>query len=257
MDSPFFSSSFCALMTGGRNAPSDGAPKITIESFASSSADAEDNDATVISTPIASPNLFLTVASIPLPFSRRFLPSLYSLPRPEARCVISPRRAADRLLELLAQRHEEASDQMFRDAGEDALADAGDEAADLASALVDQLGSILAVRLDLEARGAVAMAECAGAGNLDAAGPRRILVRQRDLAFEGAADRGHLKLHVDLVGIGRDLGHALAAGNAARQHLGIVERNPQRLDGRRDGFIAADIELHDNTSQTEQFLHDA
>src|SRR3954453_4873001 len=32
MARPLFSSSFCALMTGGRKAPSDGGPKITIES---------------------------------------------------------------------------------------------------------------------------------------------------------------------------------------------------------------------------------
>src|SRR4051812_6607978 len=32
MARPFFSSSFCALMIGGRKAPSDGGPKITIES---------------------------------------------------------------------------------------------------------------------------------------------------------------------------------------------------------------------------------
>src|ERR1019366_5186095 len=29
---PFFSSSFCALMTGGRNAPSEGGPNTTMES---------------------------------------------------------------------------------------------------------------------------------------------------------------------------------------------------------------------------------
>jgi hypothetical protein len=31
MASPFFSSSFCALITGGKNAPSDGAPNTTME----------------------------------------------------------------------------------------------------------------------------------------------------------------------------------------------------------------------------------
>ncbi len=31
MASPFFSSSFCALITGGRNAPSEGAPNTTME----------------------------------------------------------------------------------------------------------------------------------------------------------------------------------------------------------------------------------
>jgi hypothetical protein len=58
-------------MTGGKNAPSEGAPKITIESFCSSSAEAGDNVAAVISMPSAmlraSPTLFLTVPSVAFP----------------------------------------------------------------------------------------------------------------------------------------------------------------------------------------------
>ena len=59
------------------------------------------------------------------------------------------------------------------------------------------------------------------------------LVRQRNLALERTAHRRDAELHLDLVGVGRDLGHGLAAGNAARQHGGIVERFPQRLDRNR------------------------
>ena len=72
----------------------------------------------------------------------------------------------------------------------------------------------------------------------------RRLVRQRNLALERTADRRDPQLHLDLVGVGRDLGHGLAAGNAARQHGGIVQRFPQRLDRDLNGFDAADIELH-------------
>src|SRR6185312_263930 len=138
----------------------------------------------------------------------------------------SSSRTADRLLEFLAQRHEKAADQVLRDAGEDALPDAGDQASDLARTLVSQPGAVLAIRLDLEARRAVAVAERARAGHLDAAAARRLLVGQRDLAFERAADSSDPELHVDLVGIRSDSGHALAAGNATRQHAWIVQRGP-------------------------------
>ena len=47
MDSPFFSSSFCALMTGGRKAPSEGGLKTTIESFCKSSAETGDKRSSV------------------------------------------------------------------------------------------------------------------------------------------------------------------------------------------------------------------
>src|SRR5579859_4882461 len=138
-------------------------------------------------------------------FPHRLLPSLL------------PGRAADRLLKFLSQRREKASDQVLRHAAEDALSDAGDKTSDLARSLVDQPRAVLAVRLDLEARRAVAMAERAGPGHLDAATARRRLVRQRDLAFERAPNGRDLELHVDLVRIRSDPGHALAAGHTARQ----------------------------------------
>ena len=95
-------------------------------------------------------------------------------------CFLRPfirlsRGSADRRFEFLAQRNEEAADQMFRDAGEDALADTRDQAADLAGALVDQARTVLTIGLDVEARGAVAVAERACARYLDAAALRRLL----------------------------------------------------------------------------------
>src|SRR5712671_5133533 len=154
------------------------------------------------------------------------------------------RGALNRCFEFLAQRRKETTDQMLGDTAQDPLADAGDKPADFAGALKRQARRVRPLRLDLEARTAVAMAKRAGAGNLDAAGLRRRLVRQRDLAFERTAYRCNAQLHLDLVGIGRDPGHALAAGDAARQHHGIVERLPEHFDRSLNGFDTADIELH-------------
>src|SRR5258708_36138037 len=91
------------------------------------------------------------------------------------------------------------------------------------------------------------MAKRPSARNPDAAGLRRILVRQRNLTLERTADRGHTQLHLHLVGVGRDLGHGLAPGNAARQHGRIVERLPERLDRSLYRLDAAAIELHTDT----------
>src|SRR6185437_8675578 len=88
------------------------------------------------------------------------------------------------------------------------------------------------------------MTERAGAGHFYTAGLRRFLVGQRDLALERATDRRNSQLHLDLVGVMRDLDHRLAAGDATRQHRGIVQRFPQRLDRSLDGLVAADVEFH-------------
>src|SRR5713101_750790 len=154
------------------------------------------------------------------------------------------RGALNRCFEFLAQRRKETTDQMLGDTAQDPLADAGDEPADFAGTLKRQARRVRPLRLDLEARTAVAMAQRAGAGHLDAAGLRRLLVRQRDLAFERTAHRRDAQLHLDLVGVGRDFGHGLAAGNAARQHHGIVERLPEHSNRSLNGFDTADIELH-------------
>src|SRR5712671_3423100 len=154
------------------------------------------------------------------------------------------RSTLDRRLEFLAQRRKKPSDKMLRDAAQNPLADARDQPADFTGALKRQARRGRPVRFDLEARAAVAVAQRAGAGDLDAAGVRRLLVRQRDLALERAAHRRDAQLHLDLVGVGRDLGHGLAARDTARQHRGIVERLPEYVNRSLNGFDATDIELH-------------
>src|ERR1700730_10809298 len=99
------------------------------------------------------------------------------------------RGALNRCFEFLAQRRKETTDQMLGDTAQDPLADAGDQPADLAGALKRQARRARPLRLDLKARAPVAMAQRAGAGNLDAAGLRRLLVRQRNLAFGLTAHR--------------------------------------------------------------------
>src|SRR5712671_3102858 len=95
---------------------------------------------------------------------------------------------------------------------QNSLADAGHQTADFARALKAEAGCIRTLRDNLEPRATLAMAQRADAGNLYAAGLWRHLVRQRDLAFERAADRGDAQLQLDLVGVGPDPGHGLAAG---------------------------------------------
>jgi len=67
------------------------------------------------------------------------------------------------------------------------------------------------------------------------------------------ADGSDAQLHIDLVRIGADLGHALAAGNTARQHLGSLSatHNSSTVAGYR--FISADIEFTAQPSQIKQF----
>src|ERR1700680_4004988 len=98
------------------------------------------------------------------------------------------RRALDRRLQFLAQCREEPSHEMFGDAAQNPLTDAGDQPADFTRALEGQTRGVGAVRRNLEPRAAVTMPQRAGAGNLDLAGFRRLLVRQRNLAFERTAD---------------------------------------------------------------------
>src|SRR5450631_4939238 len=97
------------------------------------------------------------------------------------------RGALNRRFEFLAQRREKTTDQVLGDTAQDPLADAGDQPSDFTGALKGQARRIRTIGLDLEARATVAMAQRAGAGHLDAAGLRRLLVRQRDLAFERTA----------------------------------------------------------------------
>src|SRR5712691_8734663 len=246
-------------MTGGRNAPSDGEPKTTIDSFCKSCfckscfckscADAGASITAAINAPRPIDTRFIT---LPPAHTTIALDARSHSPRQcTLRSDMSSCRAADRLLELLSERHEEAPDQVFRHAGQDPLSDAGHEAADLPGALIDELRTVFSVGLDLEPRGTIAVAERAGARDLDVAGLRCLLVRQRYFAFERSADGRNAQLHLDLVRIGSNLGHGLAAGNAARQHFWIVERNPEGLDRGRDRFITTDIEFHGRlTTQT-------
>src|SRR5712664_4485124 len=85
------------------------------------------------------------------------------------------RSALDRRLEFLAQRRKKPSDQMLRNAAQNPLADARDQPADFTGALKRQARRGRSLRFDLEARAAVAVAQRAGAGDLDAARLRRLL----------------------------------------------------------------------------------
>src|SRR6267378_5906431 len=113
--------------------------------------------------------------------------------------VLLFRSALHRRLQFLAQCRKKSSDQMLRDAAQDSLTNAGNQPTDFANTLKAQAGCVGSFRRNFEARVAVAVAECTGAGHLDAAGGRRHLVRQRDLAFEGTTDGRDAELHLDLV----------------------------------------------------------
>jgi len=67
------------------------------------------------------------------------------------------------------------------------------------------------------------MTERSGSGHLDVADVGGGLVEQADFALERTGHRGNSQLHIKLISIGGDFGHRLAAGNAAGQHLWIVE----------------------------------
>src|SRR5690242_6472130 len=97
-------------------------------------------------------------------------------------------RTRDRIFEFLAQRREELADQMLGHAGQDALTDACDEAADFADTLEFEAARAGTIGNDFEGGAAIAVPEGARARYLDAAGVRRGLVEQRDLAFERTAD---------------------------------------------------------------------
>src|SRR5665213_311727 len=227
MARPFFSSSFCALMIGGRNAPSEGGLKTTMESGSGAWADAGAAESSAVAQARLAKSCFMTSSR----------PKLF-------------RGAFDRRLEFLAKCGEKPPDQMLGNARENALADARHQAADFAHTLIGQARSLRAFGRNLEARAAIAVTQRTGAGNLDAARSGRLLVGERDLALERATDRGDTQLHLDLVGIWRDLDHRLAAGDAPRQHHRIIQRLPQRFERRLNGLGTANIELHPRTSLT-------
>src|SRR5215471_16459972 len=91
-----------------------------------------------------------------------------SLHLPPARLIVigSPCSSPERRLEFLAKRHEEARDQMLCDAAQDTLTDTGHQSTDLPAPFVDQLAPVLAVRLDLKTRRAVAVTQRAGPRDL-------------------------------------------------------------------------------------------
>src|SRR5258708_32268463 len=112
MASPFFSSSFCALITGGRKAPRDGAPNTTMEIGSGAWAYEGDAAASADAQAMLVKNVFMATPP------RQFLDLLG--------------RTRDRIIEFLAERGEELADQVLGHAGQDALAGPGDEAADFA-----------------------------------------------------------------------------------------------------------------------------
>src|SRR4029453_5058385 len=115
MGGPFFSSGFCALIPGGRNAPSDGAPNTTMETGSGAWAWEGSVAASVKTQAMLVKNVLMAIPSL------GFL-DLSGRPR-------------DRIIEFLAQRGEKLADQVLGHAGENALADTGDETADFADTL--------------------------------------------------------------------------------------------------------------------------
>src|SRR5450756_2116254 len=67
MARPFFSSSFCALITGGRNAPSDGGPNTTIESGSGACANDAPDDSNAATQARPAKYLFIKLLRNPCP----------------------------------------------------------------------------------------------------------------------------------------------------------------------------------------------
>src|SRR6476661_5608074 len=143
MASPFFSSNFCALITGGRSAPSEGAPNTTMEIGSGAWAYEGDVATSVNTQAMLVKNVFMAIPP------RKFLDL--------------SGRTRDRIIEFLAQCREELADQVLGHAGQDALADPGDETADFADTLKLQATHVGTFGNDLEGRAAIAVTEGARA----------------------------------------------------------------------------------------------